>query len=45
MEDGSAYVNRLGPRVVAGVEMLAARLHPTAMPYVDLAGRAERWTA
>lgn len=39
--DGSAYFNRSGPRVVDGVEILAALLHPDRMPTVDLAGRAE----
>jgi hypothetical protein len=41
--DGSAYFNRSGPRVVDGVEMLAALLHPTQVSGVDLAGRAEVW--
>jgi iron complex transport system substrate-binding protein len=41
--DGSSYFNRSGPRVVDGVEILAAILHPEAFPDVDLAGRAEHW--
>jgi iron complex transport system substrate-binding protein len=41
--DGSAYFNRSGPRVVDGVEILAAILHPEVFPEVDLTGRAERW--
>ena len=40
--DGSAYFNRSGPRVVDGVEMLAALLDLDRMPGVNLAGRAER---
>ena len=39
--DGSAYFNRSGPRVVDGVEILAALLRPDRMATVDLAGRAE----
>lgn len=39
--DGSSYFNRSGPRVVDGVEILAALLHPEQMPAADLAGRAE----
>ncbi|MEX0691805.1 MAG: ABC transporter substrate-binding protein [Gemmatimonadales bacterium] len=41
--DASAYFNRSGPRVVDGVELLGAMLHPEAFPTVDLAGRAARW--
>jgi iron complex transport system substrate-binding protein len=41
--DGSAYFNRSGPRVVDGVELLAAMLHPGAFPEIPLAGRIERW--
>lgn len=41
--DGSSYFNRSGPRVVDGVELLAAMLHPGAFPDVELAGRAARW--
>jgi iron complex transport system substrate-binding protein len=40
--DGSAYFNRSGPRVVDGVELLAALLHPGRMPDVALEGRAGR---
>jgi iron complex transport system substrate-binding protein len=43
--DGSAYFNRSGPRVVDGVEILAAMLHPGAFPDVSLEGRATRWHA
>ncbi len=39
--DGSSYFNRSGPRVVDGIEMVAALLHPDRMPIVDLAGRVE----
>lgn len=39
--DGSSYFNRSGPRVVDGVEILAALLHRDRMPAVGLAGRAE----
>jgi iron complex transport system substrate-binding protein len=41
--DGSSYFNRSGPRVVDGVEILAAILHPDAFPEVPLEGRAEPW--
>lgn len=41
--DGSAYFNRSGPRVVDGVEILAALLHPAVYPDAPLAGRAECW--
>jgi hypothetical protein len=30
--DGPAYFNRPGPRLVDGVEILAACLHPSLMP-------------
>ena len=39
----SAWFSRSGPRVVEGVEALAAVLHPHAFPGAALAGRAERW--
>jgi len=42
--DGSAYFNRSGPRVVDGVELLAATLHPDAFPEIALEGRFERWS-
>lgn len=42
--DGSSYFNRSGPRVVDGVEILAALLHPDRMATLDLAGRAERFS-
>jgi iron complex transport system substrate-binding protein len=41
--DASSYFNRSGPRVVDGVEITAALLHPGAFPEVDLAGRAAPW--
>lgn len=41
--DGSSYFNRSGPRVVDGIEILAALLHPDRFPDVALAGRAARW--
>lgn len=39
--DGSSYFNRSGPRVVDGIEILAALLHGGQAPPVDLTGRAE----
>lgn len=41
--DGSAYFNRSGPRMVDGVEILAAVLHPHRFSSYDLAGKAEVW--
>jgi iron complex transport system substrate-binding protein len=41
--DGSAYFNRSGPRVAAGVEILGAILHPEWFPEYDLRGKAELW--
>ena len=41
--DGSAYFNRSGPRVVDGVEILGALLHPGVFPEVSLDGRVEQW--
>jgi iron complex transport system substrate-binding protein len=41
--DGSAYMNRSGPRVVDGIEMLGKILHPDGFPAVQLEGRAEVW--
>jgi len=41
--DGSSYFNRSGPRVVDGIEILAALLHPDVFPHLSLTGRAERW--
>ncbi len=38
--DGSAYFNRSGPRMVDGVEVLGALLHPEVFPGYDLAGKA-----
>lgn len=38
--DGSAYFNRSGPRMVDGVEILGALLHPDAFPQYDLTGKA-----
>jgi iron complex transport system substrate-binding protein len=43
--DGSAYFNRSGPRVVDGVEILAALLHPECVRDVPLEGRAARISA
>jgi iron complex transport system substrate-binding protein len=40
--DGSSYFNRPGPRVVDGVELLAALLHPEAAPVAAPPGAA-RW--
>ncbi|HEV7588079.1 MAG TPA: ABC transporter substrate-binding protein [Longimicrobium sp.] len=39
----SAYFSRSGPRVVAGMEALAAWLHPDAFPASDPSGILERW--
>ncbi|HET6229684.1 MAG TPA: ABC transporter substrate-binding protein [Longimicrobiaceae bacterium] len=39
----SAYFSRSGPRVVDGVELLAAWLHPDVAPRVEMAGRLEAW--
>ena len=41
--DASSYFNRSGPRVVDGVEILAALLHPDAFSDVELEGRGARW--
>ncbi len=41
--DGSAYMNRSGPRVVDGIEMLGKILHADRFPALALAGRAEVW--
>jgi len=38
--DASAYFSRSGPRVVDGVEILAALLHPERFPEVSVQGRA-----
>lgn len=40
--DGSSYFNRSGPRMVDGVEILGAILHPELFPGYDLSGKAER---
>lgn len=40
--DGSAYMNRSGPRVVEGVELLAGLLHPEQVPPPP-ADRARTW--
>jgi len=40
--DGSSYFSRPGPRVVGGVELLAALMHPDAAPVPELPGAA-RW--
>jgi iron complex transport system substrate-binding protein len=39
----SAYFSRSGPRVVDGVEALAAWLHPGAVPAEAMTGRLESW--
>jgi iron complex transport system substrate-binding protein len=39
----SAFFSRSGPRVVEGVETLAAVLHPDAFPDAALEGRAAHW--
>lgn len=41
--DASSYFNRSGPRVVDGVEILAALLHPDRFPEIELEGRAAVW--
>lgn len=41
--DASSYFNRSGPRVVDGVELLAALLHPGHFNHVPLEGRGARW--
>jgi iron complex transport system substrate-binding protein len=41
--DASSYFNRSGPRVVDGVEILAALLHPDSFSDVELEGRGARW--
>lgn len=41
--DASSYFNRSGPRVVDGVEILAALLHPDRFPDVHLEGRGAMW--
>jgi iron complex transport system substrate-binding protein len=39
----SAFFSRSGPRVVGGIEALAAWLHPGALPAQTAEGRLERW--
>ncbi len=41
--DASSYFNRSGPRVVDGVEILAALLHPDRFADVELEGRGATW--
>lgn len=41
--DGSACFNRSGPRMVEGVEVLGAILHPECVPASYLRGRAAVW--
>jgi iron complex transport system substrate-binding protein len=41
--EASAYFSRSGPRVVDGLEVLAAVTHPDLFHDVPLAGRADRW--
>jgi len=49
IEDGkaaighSAFFSRSGPRVVGGIEALAAWLHPGTLPASAAEGRLERW--
>jgi iron complex transport system substrate-binding protein len=42
--DGSAFFNRSGPRMIDGVEILGAILHPDLFPEIELRGRAEPWS-
>jgi iron complex transport system substrate-binding protein len=42
--DGSAYFNRSGPRMVDGVELLGALLHPDCFPNYRIEGKARVWT-
>jgi len=42
--DGSAYFNRSGPRMVDGVELLGALLHPDCFPNYRIEGKAMVWT-
>jgi iron complex transport system substrate-binding protein len=41
--DASAYFSRSGPRVVDGLEVLAAIMHADLFHDVPLTGRADRW--
>ncbi|MBI4501942.1 MAG: cobalamin-binding protein [Gemmatimonadetes bacterium] len=41
--DGSAYFNRSGPRMIVGVEILGALLHPERAPNIDLTNKAQVW--
>jgi iron complex transport system substrate-binding protein len=41
--EASAYFSRSGPRVVDGLEILAALVHPDLFRGVSLAARAARW--
>ncbi len=41
--DASSYFNRSGSRVVDGIEILAALLHPEPFPHIPLIARAARW--
>ncbi len=42
--EASAHFSRPGPRVAAGVELLAALFHPAAFPDLALGGRAAVWS-
>ncbi len=42
LTNGSAYFNRPGPRIIDGLEMLAAMIHPESSPFALLPGAAER---
>jgi iron complex transport system substrate-binding protein len=39
----SSYFSRSGPRVVGGIEAMAAAFHPDVFPDVDPSGVLERW--
>jgi hypothetical protein len=39
----SAFFSRSGPRVVGGIEALAAAFHPDAFPGADTRGVLEPW--
>lgn len=41
--DASSHFNRSGPRVVDGIEITAALLHPDLFPQLKLEGRAATW--
>lgn len=41
--DGSSYFSRSGPRIVDGIEILAALFHPDDAQGVELEGRVAEW--